>query len=52
MDYIHFNPVKRGLVTRVSNRPHSSFHALVRLGVYPNDWAGDVRDGEVDFGER
>ena len=25
-DYIHFNPVKHGLVSRVSDWPHSSFH--------------------------
>jgi putative transposase len=52
MDYIHFNPVKHGLVHRVRDWRHSSFHRLVRLGVYPDDWAGDVRDGEMDFGER
>ena len=26
VDYIHFNPVKHGLVTRVRDWPHSSFH--------------------------
>jgi putative transposase len=52
VDYIHFNPVKHGHVTRVRDWPHSSFHRMVKLGVYPDDWAGDVGDSQVDFGER
>ena len=40
LDYIHFNPVKHGHVTRVSDWPYSSFHRYVRLGRYPADWAG------------
>jgi putative transposase len=38
VDYIHFNPVKHGLVTRVEDWPYSSFHRMVRLGVYEKDW--------------
>jgi len=52
MDYIHINPVKHGLVTRVMDWPHSSFHRMVRLGVYPEDWAGDAARLDGDFGER
>ncbi|MBN8964752.1 MAG: transposase, partial [Rhizobiales bacterium] len=51
-DYIHFNPVKHGHSTRVVDWPHSSFHRMVRLGVYPADWAGDAQSGEDGFGER
>jgi putative transposase len=53
-DYIHINPVKHGLVTRVRDWPFSSFHRMVKLGVYPEDWAGDVREPENEskFGER
>jgi putative transposase len=51
-DYIHINPVKHGLVTRVQDWPHSSFHRMVERGVYPADWAGDVASLEGDFGER
>ena len=52
-DYIHFNPVKHGHVPRVADWPYSSFHRMVRLGRYPEDWAGafDARQGH-DFGER
>ena len=52
VDYIHINPVKHGLVTRVVDWPYSSFHRLVKLGVYPEDWAGDVANLSSDFGER
>jgi putative transposase len=54
VDYIHINPVKHGLVTRVRDWPFSSFHRMVKLGVYPEDWAGDVHEPENDgrFGER
>ncbi|HEX9390936.1 MAG TPA: transposase [Usitatibacteraceae bacterium] len=41
MDYVHINPVKHGLVKRVVDWPHSTFHRLVEQGVYPLDWAGD-----------
>ncbi len=40
VDYIHFNPVKHGHVTRVQDWPHSTFHRFVREGKYPLDWAG------------
>lgn len=38
-DYIHFNPVKHGLVPFPYQWPWSSFHRWVRTGVYPSDWA-------------
>ena len=54
MDYIYFNPVKHGHVSCVADWPFSSFHRMVRLGVYPPDWAGKA--GEIEaaggFGER
>ncbi|HEX5353704.1 MAG TPA: transposase [Rhodanobacteraceae bacterium] len=40
MDFLHFNPVKHGLVTRVQDWPYSSFHRYVREGLYPADWGG------------
>ena len=52
MDYLHYNPVKHGLVQAVKDWPFSTFHRYVREGVYPEVWGG-VRDGEVEggFGE-
>ncbi len=51
-DYIHYNPVKHRLVTRVRDWPHSSFHRYVRQGILPIDWAGDADEGALDYGER
>ena len=48
MDYVHINPVKHGLVTRVSDWPFSTFHKLVERCVYPADWAGGD-DGELGY---
>ncbi|HMM88537.1 REP-associated tyrosine transposase [Bradyrhizobium sp.] len=52
VDYIHINPVKHGLVTRVRDWPFSSFHRMVKLGIYPEDWAGDAAVHNGKFGER
>ena len=38
MDYIHYNPVKHGLVKRVSDWPWSSFDRYVGKGWYSSDW--------------
>ncbi|WP_028241540.1 REP-associated tyrosine transposase [Stutzerimonas azotifigens] len=40
VDYIHYNPVRHGLVARVGDWPYSSFHQYVREGLLPVDWAG------------
>ena len=52
VDYIHYNPIKHGLVPRVSDWPYSSFRRYVRLGLLPPDWAGDACETIQDFGER
>lgn len=44
MDYMHFNPVKHGLVRRVADWPHSTFHRLVEEGIYPADWGGGAEE--------
>jgi len=52
-DYIHFKSVKHGHAERVLDWPYSSFHRMVRRGLYPVDWAGtpDIREMS-GFGER
>lgn len=42
MDYVHINPVKHGVVSRVQDWPSSTFHLLVKAGTYPVDWGGGV----------
>ena len=44
IDYIHFNPVKHGLVTSAKEWPYSSFHRYVKSGLYPPDWGQSVAD--------
>jgi putative transposase len=51
VDYIHFNPVKHGYVTKVSEWPHSSFGRFVARGLLPPDWGGDATDTPGAFGE-
>ena len=51
VDYIHFNPVKHGHVTRVTDWPHSSFHRYVDDGLLSADWGGDMKDIRGAFGE-
>jgi putative transposase len=51
VDYIHFNPVRHGLVRGVAEWPYSTFLRCVRKGMYPADWVGDA--GQVlEAGER
>ena len=51
VDYIHYNPVKHGLVKRVMDWPYSSFHRYVRQGMIPADWATADDSLEGKFGE-
>lgn len=48
IDYIHFNPMKHGLVKQVSEWPWSSFHRYVHMGVYLPDWGGSIESDFVD----
>jgi len=52
VDYVHFNPVKHGLVQRAADWPHSSFHRFVRRGWLPADWGVAVDADVRGFGER
>jgi putative transposase len=38
VEYIHYNPVKHGLVSTPYNWPYSSFHRFVQRGLYKPDW--------------
>jgi putative transposase len=52
VDYIHYNPVKHGLVSQASNWPYSSFHRYLRKGWLPADWGVTTEIASRDFGER
>jgi putative transposase len=40
MDYIHYNPIKHGLVDRAADWQWSSFHRYLLEGYYDKEWAG------------
>ena len=50
MDYVHFNPVKHGLVAHAADWPYSSFRTCVARGLYPSDWASAPQSA-IDAGE-
>jgi len=51
MDYVHFNPVKHGLVANVGDWPYSSFGQCVVAELYPAQWLGGSPE-PVETGER
>ncbi len=44
LDYLHFNPVKHGLVKNVQDWPYSSFQRWVEQGAYPERWGSQPED--------
>ena len=51
IDYVHFTPVKHGLVNHVADWPYSTFHRFVENGVFGSDWAGGS-EMDMNVGER
>lgn len=50
LDYIHYNPVKHGLVATPGEWPHSSFARFVAFGWYASDWGGAEPPDVMDLG--
>lgn len=53
VDYIHYNPVKHGLVTRLEDWPWSTYHQYVSEGLYGRIMSDDATTNSepADFGE-
>ena len=53
IDYVHFNPVKHGLVEDTADWPWSSFHRFARTGYYPDNWGKTIEQNvnELACGE-
>jgi putative transposase len=51
INYIHYNPIKHGLVRSLHLWPHSSFHHYVHIGRLPKNWASEILDSGNRFGE-
>jgi putative transposase len=49
-DYIHWNPLKHGLVQAPRDWEWSTFHGWVESGVYEIEW-GSASRGALDFGD-
>jgi putative transposase len=49
LDYIHYNPVRHGLVSRAADWPFSSFRRAVACGWYPADWGAADQPEATDF---
>jgi putative transposase len=41
VEYVHYNPVKHGLVKSPNAWPHSTFHRYIKSGIYHSDWGAD-----------
>ncbi len=48
LDYIHYNPVKYGRVSRPEDYPHSSYKEYMRRGWYEMGWGHTEPDGLAD----
>ena len=48
LDYIHYNPVKHGLVEKAANWEYSTFHKFVKQGFYEPGWSEPV-DKNMDI---
>ena len=42
IDYIHYNPVKHGMVSSPADWPYSSIHRYIRQGILTADWGRGV----------
>lgn len=42
LNYIHYNPVKHGLVSRPKDWQFSTFYKYVQMGFYDEDWGNDI----------
>lgn len=47
VDYIHYNPVRHGLVRAPGEWRTGTFHRYVAAGIYPADWGGPAEAIDV-----
>ena len=52
VDYIHYNPVKHGYVSRPVDWPYSSVHQYIRAGILTSDWGVASPENDKKFGKR
>jgi putative transposase len=49
LDYIHYNPVKHGRVSKPEDWPHSSFLAWKERGVYEDEWGWSAPESLLNW---
>jgi putative transposase len=49
VDYIHYNPVKHGLVERPVDWPYSSIHRYIARGILPATWGTADPPADLDL---
>lgn len=49
VDYIHYNPVKHGLVAKPEDWPYSSYCYWVERGFYPQGWGWSLPESLTHF---
>ena len=47
VDYIHYNPVKHGWVSRPIDWPHSTLHGCIEREMATADWGGVINHGAL-----
>jgi len=52
VDYIHYNPIKHGYVTRAADWHYSSIHRYIKQGWLNADWASGSRFESGKYGEQ
>jgi putative transposase len=52
IDYVHWNPIRHGLVRALGDWPYSSFHRYLRAGFYPRSWCGGAAEAVEQAGEQ
>ena len=53
VNYIHYNPIKHGLIHNLQDWPHSSFHHFVEHDILSKTWGSSYKEAKnfFDFGE-
>ncbi len=52
LNYLHYNPVKHGLVANPIDWPYSTFHRYVKQGLYPSNWGENLTfPTDISYGE-
>jgi len=49
LDYMHYNPIKHGLVGSADDWEFSSYHKFKQVGWYPDNWCKSYKEEDLDL---